>query len=432
MNDKNLEKLELRSEEVQEILTSVPNWMIRWGNLLFLSLILLILSITWIIKYPEIISAEAIITTETPPEKIYARTTGKINKIFVSDNQFVEEKDLLAILENTANYKDVLKLKKIIDTVQIANDSFTFPLDSLKILFLGDIETQFALFENNYIQYKLNLDLDPYLGESKATNYSISELKRRLVNLRSRRDLNKQELQLANKKLDRNRVLFDKGVISAQDFENEQLEFAISERNFKEFESIISQVKEDISNAITKSKGTAINKVKTDLTLLKNVFQSYDLLKKAIKDWETTYAIRSNINGNVSFLNYWNSNQSVNTGDLIFTIIPNGNLKFKAKLKTPTQNSGKILIGQTVNIKLDNYPSSEYGVISGKVNNISTTSTKDSFYYVDVEIPEKMITSYGIQIAFKQEMRGSAEIITEDLRLIERLFYTFNEVLSRK
>ena len=165
---------------------------------------------------------------------------------------------------------------------------------------------------------------------------------------------------------------------------------------------------------------------------MKNVFQSYDLLKKAIKDWETTYAIRSNINGNVSFLNYWNSNQSVNTGDLIFTIIPNGNLKFKAKLKTPTQNSGKILIGQTVNIKLDNYPSSEYGVISGKVNNISTTSTKDSFYYVDVEIPEKMITSYGIQIAFKQEMRGSAEIITEDLRLIERLFYTFNEVLSRK
>ena len=36
-----LEKeIELRSEEVQEILTRVPHWMIRWGSVLVLLIVL--------------------------------------------------------------------------------------------------------------------------------------------------------------------------------------------------------------------------------------------------------------------------------------------------------------------------------------------------------------------------------------------------------
>lgn len=40
------------------------------------------------------------------------------------------------------------------------------------------------------------------------------------------------------------------------------------------------------------------------------------------------------------------------------------------------------------------------------------------------------ITSYQKQNPFQQEMRGSAEIITEDLRLIERIFYQFREIFK--
>jgi hypothetical protein len=37
-------------------------------------------------------------------------------------------------------------------------------------------------------------------------------------------------------------------------------------------------------------------------------------------------------------------------------------------------------------------------------------------------------TSYKKKILFQQEMRGSAAIITEDLRLIERIFYQFRSM----
>ena len=42
---------------------------------------------------------------------------------------------------------------------------------------------------------------------------------------------------------------------------------------------------------------------------------------------------------------------------------------------------------------------------------------------VDVELPKKLVTTYEKEIEFKQEMTGTADIITEDLRLIERFFY---------
>ena len=110
-----LENIELRSEEVQEILTKVPHWMIRWGNTLFLFLIIMLLLLSWFVKYPDIITSESIITTEIPPQKEYARTTGKIDTIFINDEESVSKYQKLAIIENTANYSDVFFLKSIID-----------------------------------------------------------------------------------------------------------------------------------------------------------------------------------------------------------------------------------------------------------------------------------------------------------------------------
>ena len=431
MPKNDLNNIELRSEEVQEILTKVPHWMIRWGNLLFFCIIILLLLISWFVKYPDIIISEAIITTEIPPEKEYANVSGKLDVIFVSDNDKVMSNQPLAIIKNTATYNDILKLKQAIDTVKVNNRSFSFPIDSFPILFLGEVESTYALFENSYIQYQLNKELQPFSNESIANRYSISELKRRLKGLYSQREINKTELSFKEKDLKRSKSLFDKGVISAQQYEDKQLEYAQAKRNYKNFESSISQTKEAISNANKTSKGTEINRIKEEMTLLKSVIQSFNQLKKAIKDWEFRYVLKSNIDGTVSFLNVWSINQSVNQGDLVFTVIPSQNSSFIGKLKTPSQNSGKIKVGQKVNIKLENYPDTEFGVLNGIIERISLIPDKEGNYFIDVELPKKLITSYKKEIGFKQEMRGTAEIVTEDLRLIERFFYQLRGVLKR-
>lgn len=49
----------------------------------------------------------------------------------------------------------------------------------------------------------------------------------------------------------------------------------------------------------------------------------------------------------------------------------------------------------------------------------------------DVSLPYGIETSYKKKIEFQQEMSGKADIITEDLRLIERLLYQFRDVFRR-
>ncbi|GAB1856809.1 HlyD family efflux transporter periplasmic adaptor subunit [Flavobacteriaceae bacterium MHTCC 0001] len=405
--------------------------MIRWGSTLCFVLVILLLLIFWLVKYPDIIPSEAVVTTQIPPQKEYAKVTGKLSAILVNDNDVVNPNQPLAIIENTANYQDIFLLKGIIDTLKVDTKAFQFPFNRLPVLFLGDIDAPYALFENSYIQYKLNSELQPFSNDALANRYSISELNRRLKNLQSQKEINGIELGFKAKDLKRNKTLFEKGIISEQDYDNKQLEYAQAKRNYQNFEASISQIKENLSNAHRNSRGTEINRVKEEMTLLKQVIQSYNQLKKAIKDWEHQYVLRSNISGKVSFLNFWNTNQTVKQGDLVFTIIPNESSSFIAKLKAPAQNSGKIKEGQHVNIKLENYPETEFGILKGTVKNISLLPNKEGLYVIDVELPKKLITTYNKEINFKQEMRGVAEIITEDLRLIERFFYQFRAFYQR-
>ena len=106
----------------------------------------------------------------------------------------------------------------------------------------------------------------------------------------------------------------------------------------------------------------------------------------------------------------------------VFTIIPEENSSFVGKIKAPSQNSGKIKHGQTVNIRLANYPSDEFGMLKGTIGHISLIPDDQGNYLIDVRLPKVLTTTYHQEIDFKQEMRGTAEIITKDLRLLERLF----------
>ncbi|CAL2103746.1 HlyD family efflux transporter periplasmic adaptor subunit [Tenacibaculum sp. 190130A14a] len=422
--------IEIRSEEVQEILSHVPNWMIRWGNTLFLLLIIMLLFISWFIRYPDVISTQVMVTTSFPPEKIYANSKGRFEVFLTSDDRKVHSGEVLAVIENSASYKDVLLLKSIVDNIKTDTDDFKFPLDDIPPMILGDITTSYAQFENDYSEYTLNKKLTPYKSESLANHMSVLEAKGRLQILLSQRELSKKELEIKQNDLERSRKMFEKGVISAKEKGQREVEHLQAERGHKSLETSISQIRELISNSNRNLKGTSIKKTQNDIRLQKRAIQSLFHLRKAIKDWERQYALTSSIDGKVSFLSYWNENQNVQQGDLIFTIIPTKSTSYIGKITAPAANSGKIKKGQKVQIKLLNYPSDEFGELNGKVKFISLLPNEKGNYLIDVDLPQDLKTTYGKEIAFRQEMQGTADIVTEDLRLIERFFYQLKNIIK--
>ena len=132
----------------------------------------------------------------------------------------------------------------------------------------------------------------------------------------------------------------------------------------------------------------------------------------------------------VKFL-FYKFGQRTRPLDNVFSVIPTIEKGYIGKLKAPALNSGKIQVGQAVNIRLTNFPDSQYGMLCGKIKNISLTPDKDGNLLIDVSLSQKLKTSYHKTIPFQQEMTGSAEIVTEDLRLIERLLYQFRDIFKR-
>lgn len=427
MEDNNT-SFELRSEEVQEILTRVPHWLIRWGSGVILGILIMLLFVSWLVKYPDVVSSQIVITTAVPPQKLVAKTSGKIEAILVKNKSAVAENTPLAVIENAANYNDVFLLKSIVDTIDITKNRF--PFEKFKEVQLGDVESSFALFYKEYTADELNSKLQPYRVEGMAQSYEAIQLSERLTLLESQKSINSDELALQKSDLERYEGLYKKGIVAAQELEKQRLSYLQAQKNYKNLLSSISQLKSSLNELNRSSKTTLINENKEQVNLERNFIQAFYQLKKEIKNWDLNYVLRSSINGKVSFLQLWAENQNVTTGEDVFAVIPSVESGFIGKLKAPTLNSGKIKVGQKVNIRLANYPDREFGILEGTVKSISLTPDKEGNLLIDVSLPNGLKTSYNKKIHFQQEMIGSADIVTQDLRLIQRFFYQFKDLFN--
>ena len=418
------------SDDVHDILSTPPRSIFMWGNFLILIFIIILLSLSYIITYPEIISSKIIISTHIPPEKILSKTSGKIEKIFINNNDIVPAGTHIAVIQNTGNYEDILLLKSTMDSIK-PNYNFTFPIEKISKLNLGNIGQAYQVFEKNYIAYKINQDLAPFKIDINAQKNEYIIQQKRLHLLIEQQNITKKELEYKQKELNRYKKLFDKGIISHQEWETKNLGYLEQEKKNNNLKSKIFEIKTSLNDLNKNLQTTNFNKTKDDINFNQNNYLAYNQLKNAIKDWEINYLFKSTISGKVSFLKIWIENQTIDIGEESFVIIPQEESNFIGKIKAPISNSGKIKKGHNVNIRLENYPDREYGIIKGVVENISLTPDSNNNLLIDVRLPEGIKTSYKKEIIFQQEMSGTADIITEDLKLIERILYQFREILKR-
>ena len=169
--NKEAQNIQLRSEEVQEILSRPPAWIVRWGTTLIVSVILLLLAGSWFFKYPDVVHSTIVVTTEHPPAPIIARSNGKIEHLFVRDKEKVEEDQPLAVIENTANYDEVLEIEQKVlswksDTLEAVVHS-NIPDKNYK---LGRIQPVYATFLKKVEDYDHFLKLD---GSASVQNLSV-------------------------------------------------------------------------------------------------------------------------------------------------------------------------------------------------------------------------------------------------------------------
>lgn len=423
--DSKYDDIELRSEDVQDIISYIPNWMIRFGNVIIFLLLGFVVFSTFLIKFPDTIRGQIIITTSVPPAHLVSKSEGKISNLFVKENDFVNEHQVLATLESTADYKDIKNLKDALMHLDIEETECTdldFELNNL-----GEVQDDFLYFKEAWDAHKMQLSLYPEEREAAAITNQISEYRSLAQKQLVQKQNFKQELEIAELDLKRTEDLFKEKVLAPKEYEELQKQYLKLNREFDDLNIFSDNTKISISELEKELILLEIKEKQIVESLRKSLIEKYRTLKNAIAEWEQQYAIKSPINGNISFFKYWSTNQFVEKGEEIFTVVPSTeNNKLIGKLTLPIKNSGKVKFGQEVNICIDSYPCDEFGKVKGIINSVSLVP-KEGNYAIEVSL-NSLVTSYHKPLEFKQEMQGTARIITEDLRLIDRLINFFRSL----
>lgn len=414
--------VEIRSDNVKEILGHVPVWIVRWGITLITVIVLGILTGSWFYQYPDIVRSPVMVTTENPPSPVVAKANGRIIALFVSDTQIVEQGQTLAVIENPADFAQVFLLKEKLENNRNTILDFSEPgiIQFQSNRDLGIIQASYAKFLNHYSDYHYFIGLKYYQRKIKSQNKELEKYHIYYNRLYRQRNFLERELQLSSRQFSRDSLLFAREVIPDAEFDVAEVKLLQKKREFEQARVNLSTTNIEISKL--EQEILDIEQQYTDKRkeLELQLIESFENLTASISEWDHQFILRSSSAGKVSFTKYWAKDQNVIEGDGVMTIIPEDAGEIIGKITLEMKRSGKVKQGLKVNIKFDNFPHLEYGMVEGVVNSISLVPAENR-YTVEVSLVDGLRTFYGIELEFTQEMQGTAEIITEKRRLLMRL-----------
>lgn len=422
--------IELKSEEFQEVLGSTPSWILRRGITLISIIVLIILIGSAFFRYPDIITTTMTLTGSTPATGLVARISGKIQELDVQDKQEVKAGSYLAVIENSANTNDIQILKQYIDQLNQKIDTIiTLPSKELKLGPLQSLYSDFYITLFNYYEFKR---LQYYTQKIDFMKDKINQYRNYYRNVEGQKAIIKEQFRLNQNQYRRDSVLNKRGVISSEELESTKNKYLQGHLSLENIHSTIQNTEIQITEMQESLLDTEYQYLEKKNQLETQLKTYISQLLAEIQSWELSYALIAPIDGHVTFTNYWVKNQNVTTGETVFTIIPKDNMEIIGKAQMPLTRSGKVKIGQKVNIRFSNFPDNEYGIIRGKVKNISMVPVKDAqgldFYTVEIEFPEGMTTTYKRVLPYLPEMQAQADIVTDDISLLERFFMPLRKI----
>lgn len=413
------------SEEVQEIITAVPSWILRWGITLIFIILGGIVLLSALIEYPDVVKTNLKVNSLNSPKQVLAKQTGKLITLLVQDGQMVTENQSLAFFESTANPNDVLQLNQQLKAFQSnvlknINEVSVLP----RGLNLGELQGGYQNFYQQYLQYQSTQKNGYYLNRMAFLEKDLKDigtLKTQIIQQQKVQRLeyaNQEEEYRAYQKLYKNKV------VSRSEFAQQENKYLASKYPLQQSETAI------LNN---NSSYAAKEKELLDLrhTIAEEQAKFVQALNQCINEcdnWVLQHVLRAPVAGKLSFAGIVQQNQNVMANQEVFIINP-GNTDFFGEVQIPQYNMGKIRKGERTLVKLRSYPFEQYGMIRGRLTYISDAAYRDSVFVAKVSFEHFENKDTEHKIVLKNGMQADAEIITEESSLLQRFFRNITKML---
>lgn len=417
----------LRSEFDNEFISRKSDFFAKWSLFIFLFIIISILSITWFIKYPDVVTTRATIIAHNNPKEILTLKNGRLLKLFYKNTDTLASQSIIGYLEADADHEQIIKLDKKLDSMLIGlqKNNLLFHIDDPQGGFdsLGELQSNYQQFITDWLQYKDYIGNGYFIKKRNILEGDIGYLKNNSAILIEQKMLMEKDLKLSEESYSISEKLYKENILSKQDDRNEQSKLLGKRLTIPQINATI------LANQIQqREKQKEIYELEHTISQQKIQFRvKIQTFQVQVKEWLRKYIIKAPIAGQVNYLTPLQEGTYLSENKIFGYINPLGVNDFYAVATLPQKNFGKVHTDQLVQLRFDAYPYSEFGFVIGNLDYISEFAT-DSGFMSHIILPKGLITTQNKTISYHNGLKADAQVVTKDIRLLER--FLFNLKLS--
>lgn len=419
------------SDDIQDIITTVPSWILRWGITLFFGILVLIISLSALIRYPDIVNATLKIDSPNSPKPVVAKVPGKLVKLLVKEGETVKGGQPLAYIESTANHDKVLNLledlKNLQKRIQLNKPLLNTFFNNADKTQLGELQSSYQTFFQEYLTYRSSVQNGFYVQKRAYLQKDLQDLNKQEAQLHAEKLIQQRDFSIAEDEYRMHQKLAKEKVETSAELRQQESKYLAKKSPLLQIDASLVTAN---TNYLAKQK--EILELDNQITEEKFKFsQALNSLISQSDDWISKYILTASQPGKLAFAGIIQENQVLAANQEVFYINP-GDEQFFGEMAIPQNNLGKVKEGQEVLIKLKSYPFEEYGMLKGRIKHISDIPYKDSVFISRVDFKVKKMSDMKRSIHLKQGMMADAEIVTEDATILQRIGRNIFKVIHNK
>lgn len=408
---------DIHSEDLQEIISKPPSWLLKRGISFVLLTVLLIFGLSALIRFPEILTNSMRITTDNAPRAVINKVPGNLVRIKVKEGDEVNAGEVLGYMESTADHDQVLQLLQLLIEIRNETDANTKKLSELTSptnLRLGELQAAYQNFYQAYLGYQSVKDGGISLKRRKILEQEMVNIQQQNLLAEQTHNLQSKEIELAKEEYEKYKILAERKVISPMELQKQEALLLAKLQALPQSQNAILN-----NQAASLARGKELAELDNQIEEEKKKFvQSMNSLISEAENWKQQYVLSSPSKGRVIYGSVLQENQYlVHSAGVFYIYSENSN--YFGEMHLPQHDFGRIKIGQEVLIKVRSYPYEEYGFLRGKITSISDIPVRDSLFLSTVEIHR---TAQDSLIKLRPGTLADADVITDDQTILYRIW----------
>jgi hemolysin D len=280
--------------------------------------------------------------------------------------------------------------------------------------------------------------LDQSIAEQRSKIAGIDQtlIRRRAETEATRQVLEKlkQTLPLVKQRAESLKKLSEQNLVAKNSYlevEQERIEamqdLAVQESNLASTGAAINELIEQRRLVLAESRREAFEKIE-DLEK-QGRGQRQEVIKAS--NIAEDQVLASPVDGVVQQLKVHTIGGVVTPAEALLVVVPKDQI-LEVEARVPNKDIGFVRAGQPVTVKVESFPFTRYGVLTGTVISVSRDAIADEklglYYAARVRIPKGRMNSDGVDMQLSPGMSVTAEVTTGTRRLIE---YFLSPVMQR-